>query len=82
MPGLFQEKGTWVSIEGTAAVVEDDERKRALWEDSLEQWFTEGPEDDDVVLLKVRADRIHAWADGKELVAEAGQEVRAIDEGE
>ena len=79
---IATEKGTWVSIEGTAEVVEDDDRKRELWADSLEQWFTEGPEDDDVVLLKVRADRIHAWADGKELVAETGREVRTIDEGE
>ena len=76
------EKGTWVSIEGTAEVVEDDERKRELWEDSLEQWFTEGPEDDHLILLKVRADRIHAWTDGKELLAEPGQEIRTIEEDE
>ena len=66
------ERGTWVSIEGTAKVVEDDEKKRELWEQDLEAWFEGGPEDDDLVLLKVRADRIHAWADGEEIVAEAG----------
>src|SRR4026208_1221917 len=33
------ERGTWVSIEGTAEIVEDDDRKRELWDDQLSQWF-------------------------------------------
>ena len=74
---IATERGTWVSIEGTAEVVEDDARKRKLWDRQLEQWFRDGPEDDKVVLLKVSAERIHAWADGKELIgdAETGLEV-------
>ena len=73
------DRGAWVSIEGTAEVVEDPDRKRALWEDSLEQWFTDGPDDDDVVLLKVRAERIHAWAEGKETLVEAGGRAQTIE---
>jgi general stress protein 26 len=67
---IATEKGTWVSIEGTAEVVEDDARKRKLWDKQLEQWFQEGPEDENVVLVKVSADRIHAWADGEELAGD------------
>ena len=73
------ERGTWVSIEGTATVVEDDERKRKLWDKELEAWFEGGPEDDDLVLLKVSADRIHAWAEGEEIVAEAGGRFEKVD---
>jgi general stress protein 26 len=72
------ERGTWVSIEGTAEVVEDDERKRELWVKDLEAWFEGGPDDDDLVLVKVSADRIHAWADGEEIVAEAGGKFERI----
>jgi general stress protein 26 len=74
---IATERGTWVSIEGTAQVVEDDARKRELWDKQLEMWFKDGPDDDNVVLVKVSADRIHAWADGKELAgsAETGLEV-------
>jgi general stress protein 26 len=72
------EKGAWISIEGIAEVVEDDARKRELWQDELKQWFTEGPDDDSVVLVKVRAERIHAWADGEELVGEPGRSLRSI----
>lgn len=67
------EQGTWVSIEGTAEVVEDADRKRDLWEPELEQWFHEGPDDTGLILLMVRADRVHAWADGEELIIEPGK---------
>lgn len=55
--------GTWINLEGAAAIVRDDvERKRALWLDDLDRWFPEGPEDPNVVLIKVRARHIDAWA--------------------
>jgi general stress protein 26 len=72
------ERGTWVSIEGHAQVVEDDDRKRELWQDELETWFPGGPEDDGVVLLKVNAGRVHAWTQDGELVIEPGKGVERI----
>jgi general stress protein 26 len=55
--------GTWINVEGAATIVRDDvERKRALWLDDLDRWFPEGPEDPNVVLIKVRARHIDAWA--------------------
>ena len=72
------ERGTWVSVEGTAEMVDDEELKRELWHEDLEGWFKEGPDDTDVVLIKVRADRIHAWANGEELVAEPGSDLKRI----
>jgi general stress protein 26 len=73
---MATDDGTWISVEGTAEVVEDDERKRDLWEDGLAEWFTRGPDDDRVVLLKVRADRIHGWAGGQEFVAAPDSGIR------
>lgn len=72
------ERGAWISIEGTAEIVEDDARKRALWEEDLEQWFQAGPDDDALVLIKVRADRVHAWADGEEMISRPGGRVERI----
>ena len=55
--------GTWINVEGEAEIVRDDvERKKKLWLKDLERWFTEGPEDPNVVLIKVRAAHIDAWA--------------------
>ena len=45
----------------------------------LEAWFEGGPEDDRIVLLKVRAQRIHAWAGGEELVVEPGAGIKRIE---
>ena len=73
------ERGAWVSIEGTAEVVDDPEKKRLLWEDSLKAWFEGGPDDENLVLLKVSADRIHAWADGEETLVEAGGRAQKIE---
>ena len=78
---IATEKGTWVSIEGTAEVVEDDARKQELWDHSLEQWFQDGPDDDDLVLLKVSADRIHAWAEGEELVGDPDTGLEVVESG-
>jgi general stress protein 26 len=59
--------GTWINLEGEAEVVRDDpERKRELWLKDLERWFPEGPEDPDVVLIKVSARHIDAWAGEKD----------------
>jgi general stress protein 26 len=76
---IATDRGTWVSIEGTAEVVEDDDRKRALWDKQLEMWFKDGPEGDGVVLLKVSANRIHAWADGKELAGDPSTGLEVVE---
>ena len=76
---IATERGTWVSVEGQAEIVEDDARKRELWQEDLEGWFEGGPDDDRIVLLKVRAERIHAWADGQELVIEPGEGITRIE---
>lgn len=76
---LGTDKGAWVSIEGRAEIVDDDARKQELWEDSLAGWFKEGPEDDDVILIKVGAERIHAWIGGEELLGEAGGELKVVE---
>lgn len=55
--------GTWINVEGEAAIVRDDpDRKRELWQTDLERWFANGPQDPDVVLIKVSARHIDAWA--------------------
>ena len=55
--------GTWVNVEGTASVIRDDpERKRKLWQDDLKRWFADGPDDPNVVLIKLSARHIDAWS--------------------
>jgi general stress protein 26 len=52
---------TWVSISGTAEIVEDRTKARELWNSAVEAWFPNGPDDPDVVLLRVHADGAEYW---------------------
>ena len=51
----------WVSLNGTALVVNDEAKKRELWNKVVEAWFPDGPDADHVVLLKVAADSAEYW---------------------
>ena len=47
------ERFLFISMSGEAAIVHDVEKKRELWIEDLERWFEDGPESEDVVLIKV-----------------------------
>ncbi|HMQ35146.1 MAG TPA: pyridoxamine 5'-phosphate oxidase family protein [Chloroflexaceae bacterium] len=51
----------FISVEGVTEVVTDVDKKRELWLKELERWFPNGPEDENVVLLKVRPSVIAYW---------------------
>lgn len=52
---------TWVSICGTAQVVDDPAKTHELWNSWVEAWLPQGPDDPNVVLLKVTADGAEYW---------------------
>ena len=51
----------FASISGTARVVRDTEKMRALWAARLERWFPRGLNDPDLALLEVRIDKAEYW---------------------
>lgn len=51
----------FASISGTARVVKDGEKMRALWSPRLTRWFPRGLEDPDLALLEVRIDKAEYW---------------------
>jgi general stress protein 26 len=53
--------GSWVSLSGTAELVEDAAKVRELWSPTVEAWFTDGPDDPDVGLLKFSAESAEYW---------------------
>lgn len=52
------DKDSYVSVSGTARVVEDRARAEQLWSKMAEAWFPGGPTDPDLAL--VRVDIVHA----------------------
>jgi general stress protein 26 len=51
----------FASISGTARVVRDEEKMRALWNARLGHWFPQGLDDPDLALLEVRIDKAEYW---------------------
>ncbi len=51
----------FISVWGAGAIVDDADLKKRLWQKSLERWFENGPEDPEVTLIKVTANRIQTW---------------------
>ena len=58
----YSEDGKYLSLSGTARMVDDLEKKKELWYDELARWFEgQGPESEDVRLIKVSAQTARYW---------------------
>lgn len=55
---------SWVSLTGTATLVEDTARKKDLWNAVVDGWFEQGPESPEIVLLRVDATSAEYWTTG------------------
>ena len=52
---------TWVSIDGSAEMVEDQAKKEELWNTWVEAWLPGGKTDPNVVLIKVDPHTAEYW---------------------
>jgi len=51
----------YVSVQGTAVIVQDAAKVRRLWKPALRAWFPRGPVEPEVVLVAVRVERAEYW---------------------
>jgi general stress protein 26 len=51
----------FISMSGDAEIVRDVDKKKELWLEELERWFDDGPESEDIVLIKVRPSIVSYW---------------------
>jgi general stress protein 26 len=59
---FVSEKGDrYVSVGGTATIVRDDARFRALWHATYRAWFPGGPDDPDSAIFTVQIRRVDYW---------------------
>ena len=63
--GLLGKPPVFISVEGDAALIRDKAAFAEHWADGLDHWFAQGVDTPGLVLIKVRAKRIHYW-DGKD----------------
>jgi general stress protein 26 len=68
----------YVSISGTAQLVHDRQKIKELWKPVLKAWFPDGPDQPDVVLLKVKMTKAEYWDGPSSTIAQAVSFVSAI----
>ncbi|MEO5891548.1 MAG: pyridoxamine 5'-phosphate oxidase family protein [Ferruginibacter sp.] len=54
-------KSEYLSISGTATVIKDEEKAKELWTRWVKTWFTEGPEDPELTIIKVEPQDAYYW---------------------
>ena len=54
----------WISITGTALIVEGGDRAKSLWSRSADAWFAGGPTDSDLAVIQVRIVHVNEWGAG------------------
>ena len=74
------ERAAFISVWGRGQIVDDPEMKKALWQKELERWFPDGPESDDVTLVRVRAHQIQAWGSLGDHTLDLSDDAAARDE--
>lgn len=57
----FSERDRWVSIHGTATVVDDEAKLKEFWNTFAEAWLPGGPEDPNATLIRVDAEGGEYW---------------------
>jgi general stress protein 26 len=52
---------TYLSISGSATLVDDKKKAKELWNETLKAWFPKGLEDPEMLLIKVTIDTAEYW---------------------
>ena len=63
--GLLGMRPFFLSVSGRAALIREKERFAEHWTSDLDRWWPQGIDTPGIVLIKVRAERLHYW-DGEE----------------
>ena len=63
--GLLGKPPVFITVEGRAELIRDKQAFAEHWTSDLDRWFKQGTDTPGLILIKVRASRIHYW-DGED----------------
>jgi general stress protein 26 len=64
--GLLHNKPLFIAVEGFAELIRDKGRFAEHWTREMDDYFKQGADTPDLVLIKVTAERMHYWDSGDE----------------
>ncbi len=73
----YSDNSSWVSLSGTASVVDDHARLEELWNTFTDAWMEGGPENPNNVLIKVDAHSAEYWDSPGSKVTQVANLVKA-----
>ncbi|PJJ60579.1 pyridoxamine 5'-phosphate oxidase family protein [Hymenobacter chitinivorans] len=76
------DQNLYVSISGTATVVNDRQKIKDLWSEGLRAWFPKGSDDPNISLLRVDISRGEYWDQPSNVLVRAFGYVKAVTTGE
>ena len=59
-----------MTLIGRPVIVDDVALKRAVWGPNSDKWHPGGPEDPNVVIVRLITDRIELWSGGRDVMPE------------
>ncbi len=75
-------KSTYVSVSGTAQIVEDKEKMEELWSPIMKAWYPEGIDTPGITLLKIEIDSAAYWDSSANKMVEMFKIAKAVVTGE
>jgi general stress protein 26 len=78
----YSGSGSWVSLSGTARVVDDEAKLRELWDTFTDSWLEGGPENPNNILIEVTGDTAEYWDTPGGRVAQVVNLVKTLVTGE
>jgi len=67
--------GRYVSVSGTATLVQDTEAVKSLWRGEYKAWFPGGKNDPELVALQVTVEKAEYWDDAENRMVDVGRPV-------
>jgi general stress protein 26 len=58
---VYPKEKVYLSITGKASVSRDPERAKSLWNEEQQVWWPGGPEDPNLLVMKVKPERAEMW---------------------
>lgn len=55
------DKPIYVSVSGSAELIQDPEKAKILWNTFVQAWFPKGPADPDLALLRIQVEKAEYW---------------------
>jgi len=75
-------KDIYVSVSGSAQVVDDKSQREALWTKFAQAWFPGGVDDPDLALVRVTVSHAHYWNVGENKLTQLLVMAKAVFSGE